>query len=151
MDLIFWRHAQAEDRAGARDDNERKLTAKGRKDAARMAKWLKQHLPEGCAILASPARRAQETAAALAADFRTSKTIGTGAAGRDLLAAARWPRNGNAVLLVGHQPSIGRAIALALTGREADWEIKKGGIWWLRIVQGEEQPQVIAVLRPGML
>lgn len=147
MDLIFWRHAQAED---AGEDSERKLTAKGRKDAARVAKWLRRHLPEECTIMASPARRAQETAAALSADFRTGNALGAGAAGSDLLAAARWPRSRRAVLLVGHQPALGRAIALALTGREADWEIRKGGIWWLRIAQGEERPRVVAVLGPGM-
>jgi len=44
MDLILWRHAEAED-AGGKPDLERNLTRHGRKQAARMAEWLKPRLP----------------------------------------------------------------------------------------------------------
>ena len=37
MNLILWRHAEAEDGA---DDLQRALTGKGRRQAARMAQWL---------------------------------------------------------------------------------------------------------------
>ncbi len=42
MELILWRHAEAED---GTHDSERKLTAKGIKQAARMAKWLRARVP----------------------------------------------------------------------------------------------------------
>ena len=42
MDLLLWRHAEAEDGA---DDYSRPLTERGRKQAASVAAWLAQHLP----------------------------------------------------------------------------------------------------------
>src|SRR4051812_38633179 len=63
--LILWRHAEAEDQSDTGLDNDRALTKNGRKDAAKMAKWLNEYLPQGTLILTSPARRCQETAAAL--------------------------------------------------------------------------------------
>ncbi len=57
MDLILWRHAEAEDEADGQHDLERALTPRGEKQAARMAAWLDRHLPEGASILCSPARR----------------------------------------------------------------------------------------------
>ena len=53
MDIILWRHADAEDGA---DDLARRLTAKGEAQAAAMAKWLRRHLPADYVVLASPAR-----------------------------------------------------------------------------------------------
>ena len=48
MELILWRHADAEDGA---PDLERRLTPKGRKEAERVAAWLLAHLPAGQALL----------------------------------------------------------------------------------------------------
>ena len=45
MDLILWRHADAADESPSGDDLERPLTARGERQAARMATWLNQHLP----------------------------------------------------------------------------------------------------------
>ena len=58
MDLILWRHADAEP---GEPDLGRRLTAKGIKQAERMAGWLDRRLPDGCRILVSPADRAQQT------------------------------------------------------------------------------------------
>ena len=58
MDLILWRHAEAEEGG---PDLERRLTARGHKHAARVAKWLLQRLPSKCTVIASPARRARQT------------------------------------------------------------------------------------------
>ena len=62
MELILWRHADAEDGA---DDMARRLTPAGEEQAAAMAQWLRAHLPAQYTLLASPAVRAQQTAAAL--------------------------------------------------------------------------------------
>ena len=59
MDLILWRHAQAE--VGEPDEG-RALTQQGRKQAARMAAWLDRSLPNGCRILCSPTMRTVQTA-----------------------------------------------------------------------------------------
>ena len=129
MELILWRHADAEDGA---PDSARKLTAKGVKQAKRMAQWLKGRLPEDTTIFASPAKRALETVRALTDDFKTVTEIGTSASPETLLTAVDWPhRKGHAVLVVGHQPTLGETAALLLTGRKGQWELKKGAIIWL--------------------
>ena len=55
MNLILWRHAEAEEIAPT--DLARQLTVRGRKQAQAVAKWLRARLDEDAAILASPAVR----------------------------------------------------------------------------------------------
>ena len=62
MDLILWRHAEAE---MSEPDLQRALTQKGQKQARRMGQWLDAQLPAGCKILVSPALRTLQTAEAL--------------------------------------------------------------------------------------
>jgi phosphohistidine phosphatase len=127
MDLILWRHAEAENGI---DDPARELTPRGHKQAAQMAKWLKSRLPEDCRMLVSPARRTRQTADALGVAYETTKEVRNGASAADVLSAAGWPGGGNAVLVVGHQPTLGHVAALILSGRETDWTVKKGAVWW---------------------
>ena len=150
MELILWRHADA---AEGEPDLERKLTAKGRKQAARVSKWLHARLPSRFTVLVSPARRTQETAAALGVAFKTYETLAPGASIEDVLGAAGWPDGKKPVIVVGHQPDLGRAAAYALSGLRANWSIKKGGLWWLesRAREGERQVVVRAVLAPDLL
>ncbi len=147
MDLILWRHADAED--GVPDDG-RKLTAKGEKQARRVAKWLAQHLPDDTRVLVSPAKRAQQTAKALSKDFETCPEAGTATVPAALLKAAGWPDRDGTVLVVGHQPVIGQTVAILLTGEAREWAFKKGAIWWL---SGRERGEVVvrAVIAPDML
>ena len=84
MDLILWRHAEAE--AGS-PDSARKLTGRGQEEARRIAAWLKPRLPGNCEVLVSPAARAQQTALALGVPFLTSPAVGTDAAAADVIAA----------------------------------------------------------------
>jgi phosphohistidine phosphatase len=128
MDLILWRHADAE--PGIRD-LERGLTPKGRKQAEGVAGWLRQRVPRDARILVSPARRAQQTAEALTAAFTTDPALAPGTRPEQVLAAAGWPDARGSVLVVGHQPTLGRAAALALTGASADWSVRKASAWWL--------------------
>lgn len=129
MDLLLWRHAEAAD---GEPDDERPLTRRGEAQAQAMARWLKPRLPADLRILVSPARRAQQTAAALGSDFETSAAIGTAADAGELIAAAGWPDAKRPVMLVGHQPTFGEVAALLLSGRKSDWRIAKGAVWWLR-------------------
>ncbi len=150
MELILWRHADA---AEGEPDLERKLTAKGRKQAARVAKWLLARLPSRFTVLASPARRGQETAAALGAPVKTVAELAPGAGIEEILGAAGWPEGRKPVIIVGHQPDLGRAAAYALSGMRVNCSIKKGGLWWLesRAREGERQVVVRAVLAPDLL
>ena len=150
MDLILWRHAEAGEGG---PDLERKLTSKGRKQAARMAEWLQQRLPSKYAVLASPARRTRETAQALGVAFKTVAQLAPGASVEQILAAADWPERKKPVVVVGHQPDLGCAAAFLVSGEGADWSIKKGGLWWLerRLRNGETQLVVRAVMAPDLL
>ncbi|HET7061409.1 MAG TPA: histidine phosphatase family protein [Nitrosospira sp.] len=127
MELILWRHAEAEE-GGL--DSMRKLTHKGLKQAQTMAKWLKQRLPDETVVMASPTMRTQQTAAALKDDFQTIEEIGPGATAKAVLAAAGWSQGEGTVLIVGHQPTLGQAAALIISGTSAPWIIRKGSIWW---------------------
>lgn len=128
MDLILWRHADAQD---GEQDMERPLTNKGRKQAERMAVWLHAHLPKSTRILVSPSRRTRETAAALGLDYEVAPNLAPGADAALLLAAAGWPEASGAVLVVGHQPTLGAAASLLLFGETRGLSIKKGGVVWL--------------------
>ena len=149
MDLILWRHADAVD---GLPDMERELTTKGHKQAAQMAAWLNARLPKNAVILASPAKRAQQTAAALGRPFETVKKIAPGADAMNVVLAAGWPDAGGCVVLVGHQPSLGQTAALLLSGTESNFSIKKGGLWWLtnRVRQATQQTMVRAVMTPEL-
>lgn len=151
MNLILWRHAEAED---GFPDAQRALTARGRKQAQRMAAWLSQHLPQDAQILVSPAVRTQQTAEALNRPFHTCKEIGVGADAAHVLAAAGWP-DGTArtVVVIGHQPTLGRVAAWLLCGGEANWSVKKGAVWWLSSRVRAEETQVVlrASISPDLL
>jgi len=140
MDLILWRHAQAErlsDGTSTEADLQRALTSKGQRQAERMAAWLEQRLPETCRILVSPATRTQQTAKALGRPFQTLPALAPGASVNDVLEAANWPNSRDAVLLVGHQPTLGQLAALLLSGQVQDWAFRKGGVWWIRTRESE--------------
>jgi phosphohistidine phosphatase len=128
MDLILWRHAEAEP---GEPDLGRRLTAKGLKQAERMGEWLDRHLPDTARILVSPADRAQQTALALQRKFRTVDEIAPGASVAAVLSASNWPDAREAVLVVGHQPTLGAVASFLLSGEEAGWSVKKGAVWWL--------------------
>ncbi len=147
MNLILWRHADAED--GIPDEH-RRLTAKGQKQAKKMATWLEAHLPAGWRVMVSPATRTCETAGALTADFVIDSALSTSATPQGLLKAAGWPDGRGTVVVVGHQPTLGAAAGLALTGVIQPWNVKKGSIWWLSR-DDEGGMTVRAVLAPGIL
>ena len=147
MNLILWRHADAEDGI---PDEQRRLTAKGQKQAKKMATWLEAHLPAGWRVMVSPATRTCETAGALTADFVIDSALSTSATPQGLLKAAGWPDGRGTVVVVGHQPTLGAAAGLALTGVIQPWNVKKGSIWWLSR-DDEGGMTMRAVLAPGIL
>lgn len=150
MDLLLWRHAEAEE---GDDDFARALTGRGEKQAKAMARWIRQHLPRHLRIVASPTVRTRQTAEALDLPFDIERGIGPEARAPELLAAAGWPSTRGAVLLVGHQPGLGQLASLLLAGQESEWTIKKGALWWLsrRIREGEPQTVLRAVVSPDFL
>ena len=152
-DLILWRHAEAENAGENEDDLDRPLTQRGEKQAARMAVWLDRQLPDGLRVLASPARRTEQTAKALGRKYKLRAELLPGGQPDELLERAQWPRSRGAVLVVGHQPMLGQTVARLLGLRADECSIRKGAVWWLRHRQRQDASETIllAVQSPEFL
>lgn len=150
MELILWRHAEAEDGGG--DDAARALTRRGHKQARLMAAWLKPRLGRDWKVYASPAKRAVQTVEPLGRDVELAERIGTSCGPEDVLAAARWPDGDENVLVVGHQPTLGQ-VAARLLGEVGDVSVRKGAIWWFATRERGGRTEVVlrAVLNPELL
>jgi phosphohistidine phosphatase len=153
MDLILWRHAEAEDADDTVDDMARVLTPRGAKQAARVASWLDRQLPDGTRILCSPAARCEQTVLALGRKYKLSPELAPHANLAQLLEVAQWPSSRNAVLIVGHQPVLGETIAHLLPLALPTCPVRKGMVWWLRTRErdGRQQTVVTAVQSPETL
>jgi phosphohistidine phosphatase len=155
MDLILWRHAEAEDAAEGRDDLRRSLTPRGEKQAARVAAWLDRQLPEGTRILCSPARRCEQTVLALGRKYKVRNELAPEATAEDVLEVAQWPSSKHPILVVGHQPVLGELLAKLLNIEPASCPVRKGAVWWLRTRQrerdGHNETVVVAVQSPDAM
>lgn len=153
MDLVLWRHAEAEDEMPQGDDMRRPLTPRGEKLAARMAAWLDRQLPDVTRIWVSPARRAEQTALILGRKYKVSAEIAPGATPDQLLALVQWSQAKGTVLVVGHQPTLGQVAARLLGLRVEACAIRKGAIWWLRQRErdGVAQTVLLSVQSPELL
>jgi len=155
MDLILWRHAHAEALEGdvsCRLDTERKLTAKGQKQAAKMALWLDSVLPHSCKILVSPSQRTMQTALALGRKFKVVAEVGSDSNVDQILAACNWPSSREPVLIIGHQPQLGD-IVCRLVPEIKECAIRKGNVWWISQKDGIENPMTFlkAVMTPELV
>lgn len=150
MELIIWRHAEAEDGS---PDMLRKLTARGRRQAAGMAKWLNRRLPEDVLILVSPSQRTLETVEALGRPFQVYSELAPGATAETVLHATGWPDAPHPVLVVGHQPYAGQIIMKLLSGKNGEFSLKKGAVAWVqqRTREGTAQTVLRAVHSPDLL
>lgn len=150
MDLILWRHADAQDGS---PDLERPLTAKGRSQAKKVAAWLNLHLPAEARVLVSPALRTLQTADALEREYLVVQDLAPGEDATHVLNAAGWPDAKGTVLVVGHQPTLGETASLLLFGQAQGMSIKKGGVVWLTNRVRGELPQTVlkAAITPELL
>jgi phosphohistidine phosphatase len=111
MRVLIVRHAEA---APGTPDELRALTASGREQARRLGEELRASGFSADAVVTSPLLRARETADALALVRPTvDERLAPGATPDDLREAADG--RGETVVLVGHQPDCGQAVA-AFTG-----------------------------------
>lgn len=153
MDLVLWRHAEAQEWGPGCDDLQRSLTARGEKQAKRMARWLDRHLPQDLRILVSPARRCEQTALALGRSYKLRPELAPGGGVAKLLELLELPGAKGALLVVGHQPTLGQAIASLIGLRVTECAVKKGAVWWLRLpVSGAtSNAMLVTVQLPEML
>jgi phosphohistidine phosphatase len=124
------RHAKAEKSAPPGGDTERRLTPEGRAKFAAHARALALPLRR---IVTSPLARARETgdllAAATGAAVEEDEALAPGASsGKELLELAR--KAGDGAALVGHNPELAAAIAVAAGG---DREVPPGSVAALEV------------------
>lgn len=138
--IILWRHADAEIQSVSGQDLDRALTRPGQKDAAKMAKWLNQHLPKNTQIFCSPARRCLETVAALQQlnvdkmplEVTVAEFLGVDRDVNSIVKKLGDNDGSKTILMIGHQPNFGSLISKLLDMQETACVVKKGAVWWLR-------------------
>ena len=114
MRVLIVRHAEAG--PGSPDDL-RTLTPAGREQARGLGRRLREQGLEPDAVLSSPLLRARETAAALAlGEPEADERLAPGATPDDIREAVLG--RGETVIVVGHQPDCGRAVAAFTNGPE---------------------------------
>jgi len=145
MDLILWRHAEAEE---GEPDAARKLTQKGEKQAKKMAAWLKARVQKPVRMIVSPTVRTQQTARAFSSDVEPVKDVDPSSSAKRVLKATGWPTGEGTVIVVGHRPGLNLLASLLLSGQEVEWEIRKGAIWWFQTQDGDAEPVLRAVVTP---
>ncbi|EGV36747.1 SixA phosphatase family protein [Neisseria weaveri] len=133
MNLILWRHAQAEDQAET--DLARILTATGHQQAEEIAGWLKPRLPEETEIWASEAARSQQTAAHLSHNYTVMSALNPLTDAETVLRVLAEAKQNSTIVIVGHQPWLGELCSFLLNQHwdSEPWSVKKGGFWWFKI------------------
>jgi phosphohistidine phosphatase len=120
--LLLLRHAKTERAQAGERDRDRKLTLRGRADAAAIGAYIIRHrlLPD--LMLTSPAVRAEETLTAVAAEFAKPPRVAReeriyNATPDTLIRLIRETRDAKTPLLVGHNPGMhDAALALIASG-----------------------------------
>jgi phosphohistidine phosphatase len=143
MELILWRHADAEP---GEDDFERALTTKGKKQADKMGKWLDRHLPQNCKVICSPARRAVQTAEALGRKYSLNAALGKDATAEDIIAEVKQFNGKRSVLVVGHQPTLGQVASLVIADIKQDWTIRKSNVLWIAQKEDDAEKAYLRVI-----
>ena len=153
MNLILWRHAQAEEKAES--DLARLLTAKGHHQAEQAAGWLTEHLSEEHSVWVSEAARSQQTAAHFSRDYTIMSALNPESSAEMPLQLIAEANEDSTIIIVGHQPWIGDLCAYLLNQHwnSETWAIKKGSFWWFKIEQNKHsfQATLKASLPPSLI
>jgi phosphohistidine phosphatase len=148
------RHADAEPH-GAREDSERRLTARGEEQALAAGAALARLEVEFDAILTSPKVRSVQTIELAARAWRSDQReriaehppLAGGFDARQALDALRGAAGDRGrLLIVGHEPDFSQIVG-ELTGARVDF--KKGGVAAVRLDGGSAQ--LVVLLRPREL
>ena len=118
--LMLLRHAKTERLQHGQHDRERRLTKRGRADAANVARYMVSYCLVPDQVIVSPARRSQETWALLAKAFSEGPNVVTDehvyeASAENLIDVIAKAHEGPSLLIVGHNPSL-HDLAVQLIG-----------------------------------
>lgn len=141
MDIILWRHAEAEigEPHLNLSDLKRNLTEKGKRQAKKMAKRLKKRLPEAFDVYVSQAHRSQQTGAYLAQPTAILASLNPEESIENVVSVLNQFQENQTVVIVGHQPWIGQFCGFLLNGQHFlhnEWSVKKGAFWWFQVRDG---------------
>jgi len=142
MNLYIVRHAIAVERGTSgyddSNDDQRPLTAKGRKKMEQIVKGLRQFGVELDMVLTSPYVRARDTAEILVSEFKMKDKL---ALSENLIPPGKFEQlideinekyNADNIALVGHEPMLSSLISFLLTGNtDMAITLKKGGVCYL--------------------
>ena len=138
MQLLIIRHAIAEDRgdfaASGEPDEDRPLTAFGKRRMRRNAEGLRRLAPHLDVLAASPLLRAQQTGRILADEYHTSEietleALKPGRKPRELLSWLTRQSQDSVVAVVGHEPHLGTLLTWLVAGvDDSRVTLKKGGV-----------------------
>ena len=142
--LYLVRHAIAAAASAGMSDADRKLTEEGGRRMLRAARGLRRIGVVPDRLVASPLRRATETAAILARELVPGLKVEVEASlapGCEPAEVVRWldaARQGSAIVLVGHQPGMERLASFLLTGSPdaLPLSFKKGSVAALHLPAG---------------
>lgn len=122
MRLYMVRHGKAERTSETGRDEDRRLTERGERQAKFLADVIRSHDDPPALLLASPIRRAIETAqilhAAIGAELRTDESLITGQPASLAISLIQdHAANTNSLMLVGHNPQLEEVIEWLSRGR----------------------------------
>jgi phosphohistidine phosphatase len=136
MELLVIRHADAGDAAdfarSGRPDDERPLSAEGRKKMSQGARGLREIAPDVAVLATSPLTRARQTADIVAEAYGglPIETVPALRPAQPPAALAEWLARRAAeglVAVVGHEPHLSTTVGWLLTGEARSLvELKKG-------------------------
>jgi phosphohistidine phosphatase len=135
MRLVMLRHGPAGTRDPLRwpDDRKRPLTEKGLARTRRACMGLMQLEPAISLVLTSPLLRSVQTTHCLRellpedAVVQVHEALAPGGSWRDTLAAVESVRGDATVVLVGHEPDLGKLVGVMLFGAPASLPLRKAG------------------------
>ena len=158
MEIYLLRHGIAEDGKPGRPDEERALTEEGREKLRRVLKRARAAEAKPGAILASPYRRAVETAevaaAALGYKGRIERVaaLTPDASPHDAWEEIRLRKAEDAILLASHEPLMSSLAAFLLASPALQVDMKKAALVRLDCERFGAEPKSVLkwMLTPGV-
>ncbi len=152
---MLLRHGIAEEPTAEKKDEERGLTKEGHARMKEIARGLERVLPKAQAIYTSPLLRAVQTALWVSKGYKSRVTINTtdalapGASAKEFRAFMDSIKE-RRVIIVGHEPTLTRGMAVLTKVAISTLELKKGGCYGVRIL-GDGSATLEWLLPPRVL
>lgn len=156
MELWLLRHAEPEERAESGKDEDRRLTAAGRKEAEAAGRGIAAVSGGIGLVLTSPYVRARQTAEAAARALGLDGARATGALEPDRdpgeILAEIEETGEESVLVVGHAPLLGHLLGRLVTGdSDGDIPLSKASAAWLTLGGNPGRARLRALLPSAIL